>query len=103
MAGLRWGKSATMVILSLALSTSSKLGLLISMSRSRPGLGLALGVFLRTEYNRNRRFNFVGKGVPLVWSRRKHADCYSDSSADTLCSRPQGLGFRLQSQLRSIT
>ncbi len=40
---------------------------------------MALGVFLRMEYNRNRRFNFVGKGVPLVWSRRKHADCYSDS------------------------
>src|SRR5439155_25882865 len=60
-AGLRWGKSATMVILSLAVSTSSKLGLLIALSRSRPGLGLALGAFLRTEYNRNSRFNFVGK------------------------------------------
>src|SRR5205809_762123 len=65
-AGLRWGKSATMVILSLAVSTSSKLGLLISMSRNRLGLALALGVFLRMEYNRNRRFNVVGKEVPLV-------------------------------------
>ena len=66
MTGLRWGKSATIVILSLAVSTSSNLGLLISMSRNRLGPRLALGVFLRMEYNRNRRFNFVGKGVPLV-------------------------------------
>src|SRR5207247_10065348 len=66
MTGLRWGKSATIVILSLAVSTSSNLGLLISMSRNRIGTRLALGVFLRMEYNRNRRFNFVGKGVPLV-------------------------------------
>src|SRR5438046_2200121 len=34
-AGLSWGKSATIVILSLAVSTSSKLGLLIAMSRNR--------------------------------------------------------------------
>src|SRR6266581_8780178 len=55
-----------MVILSLAVSTSSKLGLLISMLRNLLGLRFALGVFVRMEYNRNRRFNFVGKGVPLV-------------------------------------
>src|SRR2546429_3812849 len=66
MTGLRWGKSATIVILSLAVSTSSNLGLLISMSRNRLGPRLALGVFLRMEYNRNRRFNVVGKEVPLV-------------------------------------
>src|SRR2546429_9924746 len=66
MTGLRWGKSATIVILSLAVSTSSNLGLLISMSRNRLGPRLALGVFLRMEYNRNRRFNFVGQGGPLV-------------------------------------
>jgi len=36
------------------------------MLRNLLGLRLALGVFLRMEYNRNRRFNFVGKGVPLV-------------------------------------
>src|SRR5438309_10809088 len=80
-----------MVILSLAVSTSSRLGLLISMSRNFLGLALALGVFLRTEYNRNRRFNFVGKEVPLVWSRRKHADCYSDSPAGTFHGRPKAL------------
>src|SRR2546425_5845034 len=51
-----------MVILSLAVSTSSRLGLLIVMSRNRLGPRLALGVFPRIEYNRNRRFNFVGKG-----------------------------------------
>src|SRR5207249_10343605 len=79
-AGLRWGKSATMVILSLAVSTSSNLGLLIAMSRNRPGLRLALGVFLCMEYNRNRRFNFVGKGVPLGGVRHMKADCYSYSS-----------------------
>ena len=80
-----------MVILSFAVSTSSKLGLLIAISRNRLGPRLALGVFLRMEYNRNRRFNFVGKGVPLVWSRRKHADCYSDSPADTFHGRPKAL------------
>src|SRR2546429_8908536 len=64
MTGLRWGKSATIVILSLAVSTSSNLGLLISMSRNRLGPRLAMGVFLRMEYNRNSRFNFLGKGEP---------------------------------------
>src|SRR6266566_4578220 len=61
-----------MVILSLAVSTSSKLGLLISMLRNLLGLRFALGVFVRMEYSRHR-----------------HAVCYSDSSADTLCSPPQ--------------
>src|SRR5947208_16280847 len=50
-----------MVILSLAVSTSSNSGLPIALSRSRLGLGLAEGVFLRTEYNRNSRFNLGGK------------------------------------------
>src|SRR5437899_10231907 len=83
-----------MVILSLAVSTSSKLGLPIAISRNRLGPRLAFGVFLRMEYNRNRRFNFVGKGVPLVWSRRKQADCYSDSPAGTFHGRPKAFGFR---------
>src|SRR5438552_2345230 len=66
MAGLRRGKSATIVILSLAVSTSSKRGLVIAMARSPLGMRSALGVFLCMEYNRNSRFNFVGKGIPLV-------------------------------------
>jgi len=82
-----------MVILSLAVSTSSNLGLLIAMSRNRPGLRLALGVFLCIEYNRNRRFNFVGKGAPRGGIRHIKADFYSDSSAGTTHSRSQSLGF----------
>ncbi len=77
-----------MVILSLAVSTRSKLGLVTALSRSRLGPGLVLGVFLRTEYNRNSRFNFVGKGVPLVGSRHRQADCCSDSLAGTFHRRP---------------
>src|SRR5438876_7975420 len=66
MAGLICGKSARIMILSLAVSTSSKLRLVIAMARSRLGMRSALGVFLCMEYNRNSRFNFVGKGIPLV-------------------------------------
>ena len=83
-----------MVILSLAVSTSSNLGLPIAMSRNLPGPRLALGVFLCIEYNRNRRFNFVGKGIPLGGIRHMKADHYSDSSAGTTHSRSQGLDFR---------
>ena len=73
-----------MMILSLAVSTSSKLSLVPAMSRSRSGLGLAFGVFLRIECDRNTRFNFVGNGIPLIGSCP--ADFYSDSSTGTLRS-----------------
>ncbi len=72
-----------MVLLSLAVSTSSNLGLPIAMSRSRLGLELVLEVFLRMEYNRNSRFNFVGKAIPLISSMHSQADSYSDSSVGT--------------------
>jgi len=75
-----------MVILSLAVSTSSKLGLLIAVSICRLGMRLAVGVFLRMEYNRNSRFNFVGKVIPLVGGRHSQADCYSDRSGGTFHS-----------------
>src|SRR5438094_9094750 len=81
-------------MLSLAVSISSNLCLLVAMSRNRLRLRLALGVFLCMEYNRNRRINFVGKGVPLVGSRHRQADCCPDSSTDTFYSRPQGFGLR---------
>ena len=73
-----------MVILSLAVSRSSKLGLATAISRSRLGLGLALGVFLRIEYNRNSRFNFVGNGIPLIGICP--SGFYSDSSTGTFGS-----------------
>src|SRR5438128_9378845 len=91
---LRLVKVATIVILSFAVSTSSKLRLVIAMARSRLGMRSALGVFLCMEYNRNSRFNFVGKGST---GRRW------DSQADRSDRSVGTFHNRLQSQLSEFS
>ncbi len=55
------------------------------------------------EYNRNRRFNFVGKGVPLVGVGIGTLTVIQIALLIPFAAGPRGLGFQLQSQPCSRT